>query len=394
MSTAYHLIHSYRTVGTEELHGFPKHLGMSDNWVPNTVTLGTQGGSGTLTLVSDPPYDSSLHPSIGVGSGTFQFDMATRTSRGWGGAIVRYLEMGKPCVWTPAEPGEGTFRLTVEVSAEDAAAVRTAEREHIEDFQLAWDSSFGVVAGLLPRCSADSPEEAIKALVTHLVDAGAAYLIPAEPDDPDNWGPRLLTVYQALCAHSYKRDEKGHHSPVKYEFTVRGDEILIRFVTGPNRPSTEYVIPGEIPPVFTAAGYEEYALKNKTADLGLPVATDAGLEVGVKVVWSDAADGQAYEEYPQGPSLEEQIIHDIPSLDTLRYKADIGAINSRLHFEGGTVVALDDTHAWVKINFQDRDGEGEVFWISGAAKELDLPGGDGYVRLRRHMLKPKPKSKA
>ncbi|MFF5248944.1 hypothetical protein ACFY3V_32075 [Streptosporangium sp. NPDC000095] len=390
MSTSYHPPHNYRVVAPDQLRGFPKALGISDYWMPRTIALVTQGKPGDLALVGDPPYDSSQHDSSGIGVGTFHFDMTTRTSQGWGGGIVRYIQSGKPCVWKPAEPKEGTFNLVVEITAEDATEIRISEREHIEDFQRAWECSFGLVAGLAPKCSAESTEGAIRALVTRLIEMGAAYVIPADPGDLANWGPRVLAVYKALCAHSYKRDDKGHHSPIEYRFTVHEKTITVRFAFGPRHSSEEFVIPGEISPVFTAASYEEYLQAKKAAVSQPPVVAVAGLKVGTVVVWSDVvADGRLFEDYPLGPSIAEQTVYAVPDLETERWVVDMPAINGRLHFEQGEVVAVADTHTWVKIDFRDHDSDGTFSWVSPKVAELNLPGGYGYVWLRHHLLKPK-----
>ncbi|GAA3020312.1 hypothetical protein [Streptosporangium longisporum] len=392
MSTEYHLPHNYTTARPEQLPAFPKALGVSDHWTPSAITLAAGKKPGTLTLTSAPPYDSSQHQSFGIGVGTFQFDMATRTSKGWGGGMVRYLQSGRPCVWKPEEPKEGSFHLALEISAEDAAAVRASEREHIEDFQLAWDRSFGLVSGLLPTCSADSTQGAIKALVTRLIAMEAAYVIPADPDEPGNWGPHILKVYKALCAHSYKRDDKGHHSPIRYEFTVHEKTITLRFAFGPRHPSTEFVIPGEISPVFTAASHEEYVQAKQAAASRPPAAADARLDVGTVVVWSDAArDGRLFEDYPLGLSIAEQTIHAVPDPDpdSQRWVVDMPAINGRLHFEEGTVVAVNDTHTWVRIDFRDHEDDGSFTWATPKVAQLGLPDGHGYVCLRHHLLKPK-----
>ncbi|MGJ6963453.1 hypothetical protein ACSDR0_16235 [Streptosporangium sp. G11] len=117
----------------------------------------------------------------------------------------------------------------------------------------------------------------------------------------------------------------------------------------------------------------------------------AGLKVGTVVVWSEATtgDGELFEEYPKGLAISEQTVYAVADLDTEHWVVDMGAINARLHFGEGTVVALGDTHAWVKINFQESDDDGVVSWVSPKVAQLALPDGYGYARLRYHLLRPK-----
>ena len=392
MSTAHHLpSHSYEQVPPAKLSNFPRSLGESEDWAPGNITLSVRQGTGDLELVSDPPYDSSRHASRGIAPGKFSFEQAIRTGTGWSGGITRYLQSGKPCEWKTKEPAKGVFELAADVSSGNADAVRGFEREHIDDFQFAWDNSFGLVESLLPGIPASSTKETIKALVTRLIDAGATYLIPADPDDLNNWGPRILGVYRQLCAHSYRRDDRGHHSPLRFEFTVTGKSIYVSFVPGPNYPSKDYVVPGDIPRVFTAASYEEYVQRGNTAGSAPP----AGLPVSTEVVWSDYAVGNRWEKPPTGLEQGEQVLHAVPfAAPDAPFAAEDGGgpANYPLSTSGGTVVGQDGEYVWVKVCLRDPDNPNWADELPEKVKELDLRGGNVYLRLRSLMLKPKPET--
>lgn len=340
-----------------------------------------------LELSSAPPYDSSLHGSKGIAPGTFRSgDLATRIAVGWSGAIKRYTDFGEArCKWLPAEPQEGSFDVAVAISQDSALAVQAFEREHIEDFERAWDTSFGLVADMLRTCPPGSPQKTVVVLVNRLLDAGAGYVIPAHPQNLDEWGPRICDVYLALCKHSYRRDEQGQHSPSGYQFTAIADSIHVSFVFGPRRPSDAYVKPGEISPVFTAASYEEYGQGPAAG----PVATAGpGLPAGTAVTWSEAASDR-FENWPVGLGPQEQALHASPSADTDQWITDMGTINWRLTSGEAAVVAQDGEYTWVKISVRDTADDGEISWRSAAAKKLDPPGGIAYARLRSRLLTPR-----
>jgi hypothetical protein len=373
------------------LSNFPKSLGESENWVPAKITLSVRRGTGDLELVSDPPYDPAQHASRGIAPGRFPFEQAIRTGTGWSAGITRYLQSGKPCAWKPEEPAKGVFELVVDVSSENADAVRGFEREHIDDFQFAWDNSFGLVKSLLPESPASSAKGTIKALVTRLIEARAAYLIPADPDDLNNWGPRILDVYRQLCAHSYRRDDRGHHSPLRFEFTVIDKSIHVSFVPGPNHPSKDYVIPGDISRVFTADSYEEYVQRGKTAG-SAPAPAGPGLQAGTEVVWSDYAAENRWKQPPTGLGQGEQFLHASPFAapgDPFAAEDGGGPANYPLSTSGGTVVGQDGEHVWVQVCLRDPDNPNWADELPEKVKELKLVDGNVYLRLRSRMLKPK-----
>lgn len=190
-------------------------MGVSEYWAPTRINLAPREGSGMLELSSSSPYNFSLHGSKGIAPGTFSSgDMATRIAMEWSGAIKRYTDLGEArCKWLPAEPQEGSFHVAFVVSEDTALAVQAFEREHVEDFERAWSTSFRLVAGMLRTCPPGSPQETVAALVNRLLDARAGDVIPAHPENLAEWGPRILDVYLALCKHSYRRDEQGQHSP-------------------------------------------------------------------------------------------------------------------------------------------------------------------------------------
>lgn len=388
---------AYRMVGPENPpSGFPKRFAQTTAWSPGSIELKLTGESQrTWQLVTDLPYNIDRHVSIGIAPGRYQLGSAMRTKvSGWSGDITGYLREGNN-EWVPAEPSQtAKYELILEITEADAAAIKAFEMEHVDDIAYAWDCSFGMMGRLLSKLSGADNAEALGLLVDQLISSDAGYLIPATPLDVGAWGTRVRLVYNLLCDHSGKRDERREHSPVRRRFEVDANRIIMRVIMGALHPKcAEYVKPEEIPLAFSAPRFEKHlpdaeeSVQQKlTAEQLTPVV--GPLPVNTQVVWS-VDTTQLRLEPPQGLEVGEIFIHATPAI-TPEPARDENWIIGALKYSHGNVVAHDGTYAWVKVGLleepypDDPDDRG-----SPGAAGTKLGADEGYVRLRGSLLKEK-----
>ncbi|MFJ1755898.1 hypothetical protein [Kitasatospora sp. NPDC088134] len=138
-----------------------------------------------------------------------------------------------PVVWDesadrPAAGGRHPCYLAV--TGESRAVLIQAEGEHSLDFNEALLRVTGPLAAALDRIpSGLDRSEAIGRLAVLLIDAGARYLIPAEPYDLAAWEPQLRRAYLALNAQARQRRDglpdggPAPHRPLRYRAALLAD---------------------------------------------------------------------------------------------------------------------------------------------------------------------------
>ncbi|MFJ5234200.1 hypothetical protein ACIQBJ_30385 [Kitasatospora sp. NPDC088391] len=138
-----------------------------------------------------------------------------------------------PVVWDDHtdRPAEGSRHpCFLAVTGESRAVLIQAEGEHSLDFNEALLRVTGALADALDRVPAglDRPA-AIARLVVLLIDAGARYLVPADPYDLAAWEPRLGRAYLALNEQARQRRDgtpdggPAPHRPLRYRAALRAD---------------------------------------------------------------------------------------------------------------------------------------------------------------------------
>lgn len=255
----------YDAVPPDKIAGFPSPLGETDlTEVPATPVLETaevgRGGANYRTLRSSriaASYASERNASMGAAQGRFEYGMAIRRGGTWTGDITRFVRGAKTVAWrNGAEPADGVYKFELEVTADDAAAIAAGEKEHRDDFALAWQETFGRLARLVDGVRwydvGDGDDRPVAALVDAALGSRARWLVPASPERLDTWGQHVKAQFAALADHSKKRDRQGHHSPVLYDGRLDGGRIVLRFGMPPARPSTDYIKPSELPTPFAA----------------------------------------------------------------------------------------------------------------------------------------------
>ncbi|RKE22927.1 hypothetical protein [Streptomyces sp. TLI_171] len=149
-----------------------------------------------------------------------------------------WAQLGEtPVVWRgPVDrlADGGRYPCYLSVTGDARALAIQAEGEHGLDF----NEALLRVAAPVPACLAQLPpglsrSEALGRLVGLLIDAGARYLIPADPHDLAAWQPHLRRTYQELNEQARRRrDEQptealAAHRPLRYEAAVVSDPPVI-----------------------------------------------------------------------------------------------------------------------------------------------------------------------
>ncbi|MBL7490415.1 hypothetical protein I6A60_24200 [Frankia sp. AgB1.9] len=378
------LVFFYRAVGPTELGNFfPTPLGITETGnIPRLELVATGAAPNVALALDHSVYDPNWHDSKGIAAGVYDLESMTVTGPGqWkGGAVNRYLSrLGAK--WLTAQPGNGVWPVRLQVSAELAAAVKTAEDEHVGDFRYAWDISVAAAVEAARRVPASPDREAaLGALVDALVTGGQAFLVPARPDDLAAWGPRLRQVYLALCEQSGKRDTANEHSPVEYQFSFTGGVVTVVCVAGPAHPdSSRYIKAAEVPPVFAHPSFAAY---RRSAAVGGAGAGGAGgaqvpFVVGNTVKWRPAA-----------PDMSNVDIRVYPYPESAKYVEDAINVPYLMKHVGGVVERIeasgDDYRVTVKITLLEEPADPEEpeppedrRMKAGQEFEQD----EGYVRL-------------
>ncbi|MFE6489791.1 hypothetical protein ACFVGN_43620, partial [Streptomyces sp. NPDC057757] len=162
-------------------------------------------------------------------------------------------------------PGKGRFAVVLVVTPEMAAFVERAEKQHVSDFDLAYELSWKTLQLAIGNMQGTSlggkrgTLQLLEQLVADLIRYNTRYLIPARPDILEEWAPRIHEVYGLLVQMSKKRDTQKWHSP-KGASATRYEEVIELTVMPGNdaTPSAEVVKTSDLKSVFTFDSLQDY----------------------------------------------------------------------------------------------------------------------------------------
>ncbi|MFD6420471.1 hypothetical protein [Streptomyces sp. NPDC060198] len=164
--------------------------------------------------------------------------MVTRANGTWGSDGAYLLVGSPPITWATAPgPDLAPHQLCLEITPEFQAIVRAQEREHLQDFALAWVLTVGLFAERLPTSGYGCAGDALAALAEQLVGAGMGYLVPSGSlTDPRVWAQHLKTRATQLADQSGLRDSNGSHSPLSYAARLDYADDERRIILAPVMP--------------------------------------------------------------------------------------------------------------------------------------------------------------
>ncbi|MFF7361918.1 hypothetical protein [Streptomyces sp. NPDC008125] len=206
------------------IHGRRLVFGITGYRWPDSFALEFVGGG---LVARDHRFDLSDVGTQIAQAGVSTVSMVSRANGTWGSDGAYLLEGSPPVHWS-TEPGLELLphRVCVEITPDLCAIVRAQEREHVQDFILAWILTVGLFVERLPTSGYGCAGDALEALAEQLTRADMRHLVPSGPlTDLQVWVRHLKTRAMQLADQSGLRDSNGSHSPLSYNARIdEGDD--------------------------------------------------------------------------------------------------------------------------------------------------------------------------